>query len=463
MKKLGKVENIHFIGIGGIGMSGIAEVLLNMGFTVTGSDLRKNSVTESLSGQGAVIYKGHSSNNVKGVDVVVYSSAVKRDNVEITEAKKLQIPVIPRAEMLAELMRMKYAIAISGSHGKTSTTSITAHVLHNSGIDPTVVIGGRLKIFGSNARLGEGNYLVAEADESDKSFLQLLPTVAVITNIDEEHLDTYENIDEIKDAFIMFANKVPFYGVVILCLDDKYTQEIIPSIKRRVLTYGASQQADIVASNVHMDKFSITFDISMFGKCKGSVQLNIPGMYSVYNTLASIAVANEIGVSFVDIKESLKTFENAERRVELKGEKHSVMIFDDYGHHPTEIIETLRGIKEGWNRRLISIFQPHRYSRTRALMDRFQRAFYHSDIVVVTDIYAAGEENTYNVTPEEIMEGIKKYGHREVYYEKDLSKIAGLVVPLLREGDIVITLGAGDVWKAGESIVDQLRSMKDLK
>ncbi len=463
MKKFGKTEKVHFVGIGGIGMSGIAEVLLNIGYKVTGSDLRRNPIMNRLDKLGAVTHEGHSEEYVRGADVVVYSSAIKHDNIELMEADRLKIPVIPRAEMLAELMRMKYSIAISGSHGKTSTTSLAANVFHNAGLDPTVLIGGRLKIFGSNARLGTGEYLVAEADESDKSFLQLLPTIAVVTNIDIEHLDTYTDIEDIKNAFIKFVNKVPFYGAAVICIDDKHTQEILPSIKRKVITYGINTQADVVASNIELKEFNAAFDVEIFGKNAGRIEQKIPGLYSVYNTLAAIAVANEVGIKFSTIKDSLADFENAERRVELKGREHGVMVLDDYGHHPTEIMATLKGLKEGWNRRIIAVFQPHRYSRTHALMEQFQRSFYQSDVVVVTDIYPAGEKNTYGISSEEVAEGIKRFGHKEVYFEKDKEKIPDLLAGMVQKDDIVITLGAGDVWKVGEELVSKLKKMEKLK
>lgn len=457
LRRMGRTENIHFIGVGGIGMSGIAEVLMNLGYKISGSDIKKNPIMERLSTLGAKIYEGHKAENVHNADVVVFSSAIKPDNTEVQEAVRLQIPVIPRAEMLAELMRMKYSIAISGAHGKTSTTSLAANIFHKAGLDPTAVIGGRLKIFGSNARLGQGDYLVAEADESDKSFLKLLPTIAVVTNIDEEHLDTYTDIDDIKRAFIEFVNKVPFYGAAVLCIDDQHTQEIIPDVKRRIITYGLSSQADVIATNVQMERFKTSFDVVMFGKNIGRIEQNIPGVHSVYNSLAALTVANEVGISFAISSKALKEFENAERRVELKGEVKGIMVLDDYGHHPTEIMATLKGIKEGWQNRLIVVFQPHRYSRTQALMDRFHRSFYQSDVVIVTSIYAASEKPIPGVTAEDIAEGIKKYGHKEVYFEPDLSAIPKKLKEIVKEGDIVLTLGAGDVWKVSEEFVAILK------
>jgi UDP-N-acetylmuramate--alanine ligase len=457
LRRMGRTENIHFIGVGGIGMSGIAEVLINLGYKISGSDIKKNQIMERLSTLGAKMYEGHKLENVHNADVVVFSSAIKTDNVEVQEAMRLQIPVIPRAEMLAELMRMKYSIAISGAHGKTSTTSLTANIFHKAGLDPTAVIGGRLKIFGSNARLGQGDYLVAEADESDKSFLKLLPTIAVVTNIDEEHLDTYTDIEDIKKAFIEFVNKVPFYGAAILCIDDQHTQEIIPEVKRRIITYGLSSQSDVTATNIQMDRFKTSFDVVIFGKNMGTIEQNIPGIHSVYNSLAALAVANEVGIDFDTSSKALKEFENAERRVELKGEVKGIMVLDDYGHHPTEIMATLKGIKEGWQQRLIVVFQPHRYSRTQALMDRFHRAFYQSDVVIVTNIYAASEKPIPGVTAEDIAEGIKRYGHKEVYFEPDLTAIPKKLQEIAKKGDIVLTLGAGDVWKVSEEFVALLK------
>lgn len=456
IRRMGKTEKIHFVGAGGIGMSGIAEVLINLGYKISGSDIKKNSIMDRLESLGAEMKEGHKPENVHDADVVVYSSAIKPDNPEIQEAARLQIPVIPRAEMLAELMRMKYSIAISGAHGKTSTTSLTANIFHKAGLDPTAVIGGRLKIFGSNARLGQGDYLVAEADESDKSFLKLLPTIAVVTNIDEEHLDTYSDIEDIKRAFTEFVNKVPFYGAAILCIDDQHTQEIIPNVKRRIITYGMSSQADVSATSINMEMFKTSFDLIMFGKNVGRIEQNIPGIHSVYNSLAALTVANEVGIDFETSSKALKEFENAERRVELKGDVKGIMVLDDYGHHPTEIMATLKGIKEGWQRRLIVVFQPHRYSRTQALMDRFQRAFYQSDVVIVTNIYAASEKPIEGVKADDIAEGIKRYGHKEVYFEPNLSNIPARLLEIAKPGDIVLTLGAGDVWKVSEEFVNLL-------
>jgi UDP-N-acetylmuramate--alanine ligase len=460
---MGKTNHIHFVGIGGIGMSGIAEVLLNLGYKVSGSDLSRNKQIERLEELGAVVKKGHTAENVTGADVVVFSSAVRTDNPELCEARRLQIPVIPRAEMLAELMRIKYSIAISGSHGKTSTTSLIAGLLDHAGFDPTVVIGGRLNIFGSNARLGQGQYLVAEADESDKSFLKLLPTISVITNIDEEHLDTYKDIEEIKSAFVEFANKVPFYGLVVLCIDDKYTQEIIPRIKRRIRTYGLSSQADVAANNMKLSAFNTSFDLIIGGRKIGRIEQKIPGQHSVYNSLAVLAVAEELGIDFETSRKAFKEFENADRRMQLKGEAAGIMVFDDYGHHPTEIVATLKGIKDGWGKRLIVVFQPHRYSRTQALMDRFQRSFYQSDFVIITDIYPASEDPIPGVRAEDIAEGIKRYGHKEVYYEPDMSKIPKMVVNLASKGDIVLTLGAGSITNLSEEIVKLLKQKQELK
>jgi UDP-N-acetylmuramate--alanine ligase len=456
-RRMGRTERIHFVGAGGIGMSGIAEVLINLGYKISGSDIKKNSIMERLASLGAIMTEGHKVEHVHEADVVVYSSAIKQDNPELQEAVRLQIPVIPRAEMLAELMRMKYSIAISGAHGKTSTTSLTANIFHKAKLDPTAVIGGRLKIFGSNARLGQGDYLIAEADESDKSFLKLLPTIAVVTNIDEEHLDTYSDIEDIKKAFIEFVNKVPFYGAAVLCIDDQHTQEIIPQVKRRIITYGLSSQSDVTAVNIQMDKFKTAFDVVMFGEQKGRIEQNIPGLHSVYNSLAALTVANEVGIDFETSRKALAEFENAERRVEMKGDIKGIMVLDDYGHHPTEIIATLKGIKEGWQRRLIVVFQPHRYSRTQALMDRFERAFYQSDVVIVTNIYAASEKPIPGVKAEDIAEGIKKYGHKEVYFEPELTAIPSKLLQIAREGDVVLTLGAGDVWKVSEEFVKLLK------
>jgi UDP-N-acetylmuramate--alanine ligase len=445
-----KIQRIHFVGIGGIGMSGIAELLLNLGYEVSGSDLKPGSTTRRLSTLGGKIHSGHAAENVHHANVVVVSSAVRPDNVEVLEAKKLQIPVIPRAEMLAELMRLKYSVAIAGSHGKTSTTSMVATVLVRGGYDPTVVIGGRLNAFGSNAKLGKGEFLVAEADESDGSFLKLSPTLAVITNIDREHLDHYADLAEIQAAFGVFVNKVPFYGAAVLCLDDPNVQAIIPRVERRIITYGTSHQADLVASRIEYKDFGCSYQMRYQGNPLGSVALQIPGQHSVLNSLAAVAIGLELEIPVEKIIAALGAFQNADRRFQIKGEKSGVLVVDDYGHHPTEIMATLSAARSSSERRIVAVFQPHRYTRTQALEEEFARAFNNADVVIVLPIYAAGEDPIAGVTAAKLADRIKKHGHRDVTYAPDFPAALQMLQEKLQASDLMLTLGAGDVWKIGE-------------
>jgi len=448
-----KIQHIHFVGIGGIGMSGIAELLLNLGYRVSGSDTRLSSITRRLAELGGRIYSGHRAENVRDANVVVVSSAVRSDNVEIQEAKKLQIPVIPRAEMLAELMRLKYSVAVAGAHGKTTTTSMVATVLVHGGYDPTVVIGGRLNALGSNAKLGKGEFLVAEADESDRSFLKLSPTLAVVTNIDREHLDHYSGLEDIQGAFVRFVNKVPFYGAAILCLDDPNVQAIIPRIERRILTYGTIKQADLVASRVEFRDFGCLYQARFHGEMLGSISLQVPGQHGVLNSLAAVAVGVELEVPVEKIRAALATFQNADRRFQIKGETRGILVVDDYAHHPTEIAATLSAARGSSDRRVVALFQPHRYTRTRALEEGFARAFYDADVVIVLPIYAAGEDVIEGVSAEKLTALIKKHGHRDVTCAPDFATAQRLLREKLREGDLLITLGAGDVWKAAEEFL----------
>ncbi|MBN1569295.1 MAG: UDP-N-acetylmuramate--L-alanine ligase [Acidobacteria bacterium] len=449
-----KIQKLHFVGIGGIGMSGIAELLLNLGYKVSGSDLKRSSVTDRLEALGGEIHIGHSAGNVEGTNVVVISSAVRSDNVEVAEAKRLQIPVIPRAEMLAELMRLKYGVAIAGSHGKTTTTSMIATVLVNGGFDPTAVIGGRLNAFGSNAKLGKGDFLVAEADESDGSFLKLTPTIAVVTNIDREHLDHYANLAEIQSAFVAFVNKVPFYGAAILCLDDPNVQAIIPQIERRIITYGTSNQADLIASHIEFKDFGASCEVRHKGDRLGILRLRVPGNHGILNALAAVAAGLELEIPFEKIASALGSFQNADRRFQIRGEKQNILVVDDYGHHPTEILATLSAARHACDRRIVTVFQPHRYSRTKALEDDFARAFNHANILIVLPIYAAGEEQIPGVTAERLVDKIKQFGHRDVCYAPDFSETQRILKNKLQDGDLLLTLGAGDVWKAGEEFLN---------
>jgi UDP-N-acetylmuramate--alanine ligase len=448
-----KIQKLHFVGIGGIGMSGIAELLLNLGYKVSGSDLKSSSVTDRLKALGGEIQIGHRAENVEGTNVVVISSAVRADNVEVVQAKKLQIPVIPRAEMLAELMRLKYGVAIAGSHGKTTTTSMIATVLVNGGFDPTAVIGGRLNAFGSNAKLGKGDFIVAEADESDGSFLKLTPAIAIITNIDREHLDHYADLDEIQSAFVVFANKVPFYGAVVLCLDDPNVQAVIPKIERRIITYGTSNQADLVASYIQFQDFGTSCQVRYKGNPVGTLRLRIPGKHGILNSLAAIATGLELEIPFEKIAEALGSFQNADRRFQIRGQKANILVVDDYGHHPTEIMATLSAARHACDRRIVTVFQPHRYTRTQALEEDFARAFNHTDVLIVLPIYAASEEPIPGVTSERLVEQIKKFGHRDVSYAPDVAGVQKILEDKLQEGDLLLTLGAGDVWKIGDEFL----------
>jgi len=456
----GKIEKIHFVGIGGIGMSGIAEVLLNLGYKVSGSDLRSSDTTERLASIGGDIFIGHAAGNINSADVVVISSAVHEDNPEVVEAKRLHVPVIPRAEMLSELMRMKYGIAIAGTHGKTTTTSMAASILGHAGIDPTIVIGGKLNAIGTNARLGQGKFLVAEADESDGSFLVLSPTIAVVTNIDADHLDHYQGgIGEIKDTFVEFINKVPFYGLTVLCLDDRNIREILPRVKKRYITYGLSSQADIRATHIRHDGFQTTFVAHYKGYRLGEISFPMPGPHNVLNAMACIGVALELDVPFSLIQEGFARFGGVGRRFTVKGEPQGIMVVDDYGHHPAEIRATLAAARQGWpERRIVAAFQPHRYTRTHELFDEFVTAFYDADLLVLTDVYAAGEQPIEGATAERLTAELQRHGQKTVSYVAERELIPEYLAGVVREGDIVITLGAGNIWQQGEALVKLLEA-----
>ena len=451
-----KNQHIHFVGIGGIGMSGIAELLLNLEYRVSGSDLKRTDLTQRLATLGAAVYYGHAQENITDVDVVVISSAVMPDNPELTAAQERNIPVIPRAEMLAELMRLKYGIAVAGAHGKTTTTSLVSAVLSHGGIDPTVVIGGRLNTTNTNAQLGSGDFLVAEADESDGSFLKLSPTIAVVTNIDREHMDFYKNIRDIKKTFLEFINKVPFYGLAVICLDNENLQSIIPKIRKRFLTYGCAAQADLQARDIALQGFQSSFSVWQHDRQLGMVEQKIPGMHNVYNSLAAIAVGLELAVPFAVIQEALAQFRGVQRRFQVRAEKQGIIWVDDYGHHPTEIKTTLRTAKEVWQRRLVVVFQPHRYTRTRDLYKEFMVAFYDADVLLVTDIYPAGETPIPGVTAQGLCEGLKEYGCKDVTHIPQADEVRAHLKSILKSGDIVLTLGAGDVWRAGETLMQEL-------
>ncbi len=453
-----KKHRVHFVGIGGIGMSGIAEVLLNLGYTVTGSDLRRSEATERLRALGADIFLGHRDGNLKGApSVVVISTAVKFSNPEVLEARRRNIPVIPRAEMLAELMRMKYGVAVAGSHGKTTTTSMIAAILSAAGLDPTMVIGGRVRSLGSNAKLGGGEFLVAEADESDGTFLLLSPTVAVVTNIDREHMDFYQSMERLEESFLNFVNKLPFYGLAVLCLDHPAVRALLPKTRKRFVTYGFSPEAEYTALDLQVRPMETEFVAARGGKTLGTIKLRLPGRHSAQNALAAVAVAEELEVSFAKIAAGLEAFEGIHRRFEIKGEAKGVLVIDDYGHHPVEVQATIQAIRDGWNRPLTVLFQPHRYSRTRDLFDDFLGSFDKADRLVLTQIYSAGEEAIPGTSAKTLYQAIKRRGHIEAEYVADKDEIVERLLPKLRSGDIVLTLGAGDIYKVGEQLVAALQ------
>jgi UDP-N-acetylmuramate--alanine ligase len=459
-KKYGKIRHIHFVGIGGQGMSGIAEVMLNLGYKITGSDLKETEITKRLARLGAKIYKGHRPEQVIGADVVVISSAIKENNAEVQEAKRLQIPVIPRAEMLAELMRMKYGIAVAGSHGKTTTTSMIAHMLEKANLDPTIILGGKLKIIGANAKLGEGDFIVAEADESDRSFLYLFPYMAVITNLDEEHLDQYGNIEEIKKTFINFARKVPFYSSVILCFDDQNTRSLIPSIDRRIITYGFSSQADIYAEEIEFREFSSTSTVYFNQKKIGKLKLNVPGIHNIYNAMAAIGVGLDLEISSSIILKALENYPGIGRRFELRAEINGILLIDDYAHHPNEIKATLQAAKSGFERRIVAIFQPHRYTRVYYLMKDFTTSFDEAEILIITEIFPAGEAPIEGISGYKLFEEIRKHGHKKVFYEKDLYKIPLLLKKIIKSGDLLLTMGAGNIYQIIPEIIKIMKNIK---
>jgi len=446
------VKKIHFVGIGGAGMSGIAEVLLNLGYKISGSDIRCTDVTKRLEKLGAKIYYTHRKSNIKNVDVVVYSSAIDKNNIELLTAKEKRIPIIPRIDMLAELARMKYTIAVAGTHGKTTTTLMTGYVLSEAGLDPTIIIGGKIKGLNTGAKLGKGEFIVAEADESDGSFLRLTPLVGIITNIDNDHLDFYGNISNIKKAFIAYTHRVAFYGCIIACIENENIKEILPFIERKVYTYGLTREADFYAENIVLDKIPIEYKCYFKRRCLGKIKLFIPGIHNVVNSLAAVACGMFLNIEFTKIKRGLEIFAAAERRLQIKGEKDGVLVVDDYGHHPTEIKATMEAIRSLWpTRRLVIVFQPHRYTRTKYLHREFAKVLCKSDIVKILDIYPAGEKPIPGVTSKLIYEEMKKLKSSVEYIGKG-SKI-DKIKEGLKPGDILLTLGAGDVWKVGDEFL----------
>lgn len=458
----GRAQRLHFIGIGGVGMSGIAEVLVTLGYDVRGSDLSPSPTTERFRGLGVKIFIGHLPEHVADADVVVISSAVPPTNPEVLEAHRLGIPVIRRAEMLAELMRLKYGIAVAGTHGKTTTTSLIASILERGGVDPTVIIGGQLKSLKSNARLGDGEYLVAEADESDGSFLRLIPTLAVVTNIDAEHLDHWSGgLPQIVDAFVNFVNKVPFYGMSVLCLDHPVVQGMMPQIQRRMVTYGFSPQANYRATDVVAHNSSMSFVVHHDHTVLGQVQLGLIGRHNVLNALASIAVADEVGVPFADIQMALQEFSGIGRRFEVKGIVNDIMVVDDYAHHPAEIQATLDAARAAHQRRIVVVFQPHRFSRTRDLWDAFAPPFNSSNVLLITDVYAAGEAPIEGIDAERMVALIRTHGHRDVRYAPGIDAAANMLATIVEPGDLVLTLGAGNVWQVGMQLLQILQEAQN--
>ena len=452
------IKKIHFVGIGGIGMSGIAEIMLNRGFEISGSDMNESMNTEYLRSLGIPVTIGHAKENVSDADVVVYSSAVKEDNPEVVEARERSIPVIKRSEMLAETMRMKYGIGIAGTHGKTTTTSMVGLVLTEAGIDPTIIVGGKLSgLGGTNARLGKSDYIVVEADEFDRTFLRLTPSIAAITTLETEHLDTYKDLDDIKNAFIEFANKVPFFGFVVLCLDEPALQDIRPMIQKKVISYGTTNQADVRAVDIEYNEFTSKYVVEYKGTELGEISINIPGKHNVNNSLVAVTIALELGVDFPVIKRALELFAGVYRRFETKY-NNKILVIDDYAHHPTEINATLSGVRNGWKRRLVAVFQPHLYSRTKDFYAEFGRAFLNSDVFICTDVYPAREEKIEGVSGELITNAAKSFGHKNVVYVEDKTEIPNKLMEIVEPDDIVITLGAGDIWKFGEEFIEQFKN-----
>lgn len=447
------------VGIGGIGMSSIAEVLLNRGYHVTGSDLQRSEVTDRLETLGATVYEGHRADNARDADVVVYSSAVKpKENPETEEAEHLRIPLIPRSVMLGELMRMQFGIGISGTHGKTTTTSMTGLVVTEGGFDPTIIVGGKVTVFGSNAVVGEGDIIVIEADEYDRTFLRLTPSLAVITNIEADHLDTYRDLEEIKTAFTQYANSVPFFGAAILCLDDPVVQEVVSNVDRRVTTYGTSRQAEIRAENVRQEALKTRFTVVHHREALGDVEIKTPGLHNVRNALAAVAVALELEIDFDKIRSGLAKFTGVQRRFQKIGEAGDILVIDDYAHHPTEINATLEAAHEGWaDRRIVAVFQPHLYSRTRDFKEGFARAFFNADILVVTDVFGSREQPIEGVSGQLIADMAVRFGHRRVHYVADKAKLPVFLSELSRPGDTIITMGAGDIWRAGRKLLEELQ------
>ncbi|MEM1041086.1 MAG: UDP-N-acetylmuramate--L-alanine ligase [Bacteroidota bacterium] len=455
----GRIKNVHMVGIGGIGMSSIAEVLIARGYRVSGSDLQASPVTRRLASLGATVHEGHAAEHVADADVVVYSSAVRPEaNPETQEAERRRVPLIRRAEMLGELMRAKYGIGIAGTHGKTTTTSMAGLVVQHGGFDPTIIVGGKVTVFDSNAVSGEGDIIIIEADEYDRTFLRLTPALAVVTNIEADHLDIYSDLGDLKDAFVEFACSVPFFGAAIVCLDDPAVREVLRRIERRVITYGTSRQAQIRAESIEQVGPVTRFGVVRDGEMLGEVTLRAPGLHNVRNALAAVAIGLELDIPFSRIQEALAAFTGVDRRFQIKGEAAGLIVIDDYAHHPTEIEATLDAASTGWpDRRVVAVFQPHLYSRTRDFQEAFARAFYDADVLVLTEIYGAREAPIEGVTGKALADLTSRYGHRDVRFVPDTSDLPSFLREVTRPGDLVLTMGAGDVWTCGEEFLEQLQ------
>ncbi len=454
---INRIKRVHFVGIGGCGMSGIAEILFRSGYSVSGSDISMSSVTDRLAKMGITIYSSHAKQNITGADIVVYSSAISHDNIELTEAAEHHVPVLRRADMLGQLMRMKYSIAVSGTHGKTTTTAIIGKIMSDGGMDPSIIVGGVARRTETGAVMGNSKYMVVEADEFDRSFLKMPSTLAVITTLESEHLDCYKDLDDIKDAFVGFAQQVPFYGCVILCIDEPTLLSIIPRLKKNILlTYGFSAQADYRCTDRVFTPTGTKFKVLYRNNPLGEIELNVPGDHNVKNAMAAISVAVEMGIPFGTIAKSLLTYENMKRRFEIKGEKGGIMVVDDYAHHPTEIKATLQAAKDTYGRRIIAIFQPHLYTRTRDFYQDFGSSFVNADILVVTDVYASREKPIEGISGQLIADAAISFGHHKVKYIPVIENISPYILDKLKKGDILITLGAGDIWKTGETLLNSI-------
>lgn len=456
----GRTKHIHMVGIGGIGMSGMAEILLHRGYKVTGSDGALSETTKRLEEVGATVFEGHKAEHIEGADVVVYTSAVKAtENEETKAALEKRIPTIKRAEMLAELMRMKFGVGVAGTHGKTTTTTMVGHVTKEGNFDPTIMVGGRVHSFDkTNAVVGKGDLIIVEADEYDRTFLRLTPSIAIITNVEAEHLDIYDDLADVKQAFIEYANKVPFYGAVIVCLDDENVRSILPDLKRRIISYGLTPQAQLRATDIRANAFNSTFTVLYHGEKLGVITLKAPGEHNVKNALAAIATGLELGIDFKQIKAGIEKFEGVYRRFQLKYE-NGIMVIDDYAHHPTEVQATMNAAHKGWpDRRVIAVFQPHLYSRTQDLYKEFGLSFFDAEVLVITDVYPSREKPIAGVSGKLIADTAEQYGHKNVVYVEDKNDVSERLKDIVKEGDIIITMGAGDIYRSGEAFVEEIEA-----